>query len=423
MGKRVGCFTFAALFFYLPAAFCPSWSLGETKIGSEAPNTAAKINKSASSGPAKSTLGQSTSTRKADGPSLKRSAVAEQSTDPPASANTPTVFVPEGQDFDLLSREPFDLLSLENIKPLYTEPTMPGEGVWESATSPRDTLGLPVVYRTFYRPSIEFPNAVAYMMVIDMRKVEMRFYVGAQEPAARVASWEIPESLTCRVMAITNALWMQRHSQGGGGIYRGKVIYPMKDEMATLIIYQDGSVDIREWGPDMPYHLVQDARQLRHLIVKNGQIVSSVLRRGRAEDSEIGLGFLMGKGGTNAEGKQFWYVAHRSAFGIREDGNLVFAIGHHISTKDLAKCMVLAGCQRAIHADANPPNIVANIYLRDGSGNLLRKIALSPEQSKYTLSRYDDGYTKDYFAFFHRWPSYLPNSPVVEEPVRRSDSR
>jgi hypothetical protein len=197
-------------------------------------------------------------------------------------------------------------------------------------------------------------------------------------------------------------MWMQRHSGGAGAIFRGRVLYPMVDGMATLIIYKDGSADIQEWSSDIPIGLVQDARQLRHLIVKNGMVVRTVLRKGRVEDSEIGLGFLLGGGGRDFDGQHAWFVAHRSAFGIRKDGNIVFAIGHHIGTQDLSKALVLAGCERAIHADANPHNIVGNFYLRDPAGSLVRKAKLSPEQTKYQLNRYDEGYTKDFFVFFLR---------------------
>ncbi len=170
--------------------------------------------------------------------------------------------------------------------------------------------------------------------------------------------------------------------------------------MATLLVYKDGSVDIREWSPEIPLQAVRDARQLKHLIVKDGMVVQSIARGTRKEDAEIGLGFLLGGGGKNQDGQHFWFVAHRSAFGIRKDGNLVFAIGHHIGSKDLAKALVLAGCERGMHGDANPDNIVGNLYIRDSFGNLVTKLKLSPEQSKYTLNRYEDGYTKDFFAFF-----------------------
>lgn len=295
---------------------------------------------------------------------------------------------------------PSETIKLDNIMPLYTSPGMPGEGVWESTNSPKDSSGSPILHKTFYRPSVDFPNAIVYMMIVDMSKVYMQYYVGSQEPAAGLASSEVEPDMRSRIMAVTNAMWMQRHSKGAGAVFRGKVMYPMVDGMATLIVYKDGSVDIQEWGPDIPVHLVRDARQLRHLIVKNGMIVQSVFRNGKIEDSEIGLGFLLGGGGKNLDGKHFWFVAHRSAFGIRKDGNLVFAIGHHIGSKDLAKALVLAGCERGMHADANPHNIVGNIYQRDVTGNLVNKLRLSPEQSKYTLKRYDDSYSKDFFAFF-----------------------
>ena len=311
-----------------------------------------------------------------------------------------TVILPERGEFNLLTRDPLSMLRLDNIKPLYTSPAMQGEGVWESSGSPRDNQGRPIIYKTFYRPSVDFPNAVVYMMVIDMDLTFMRYYVGSQEPAASKGNSEVENDMRSKILAVTNAMWMQRHSRGAGAIWRGKVVYPMLEGMATLIVYKDGSVDIREWTEDIPVSLVQDARQLRHLIVKDGMIVQSVLRKGRIEDSEIGLGFLLGGGGKDQDGKHFWFVAHRSAFGIRKDGNLVFAIGHHIGSKDLAKALVLAGCERGMHADANPDNIVANLYIRDTFGNMVRKAKLSPEQANYTLNRYDDSYTKDFFAFF-----------------------
>jgi hypothetical protein len=335
-----------------------------------------------------------------------------------SSGEVLTVRLPDTGEFHLLSRDPLDMIRLDNIKPLYTSPGMPGEGVWECSGSPKDPMGSPIIYKTFYRPSVDFPNAIVYMMVIDMTKTFMQYYVGSHEPGAPLALSEVEPQLRPRVMAITNALWMQRHSKGAGAIFRGKVLYPMVDGMATLVVYKDGSVDIRDWSSEIPSNLVRDARQLRHLIVRDGMVVQSVSRANRKEDAEIGLGFLLGGGGKNLDGQHFWYVAHRSAFGIRKDGNLVFAIGHHIGSKDLAKALVLAGCDRGLHADANPDNIVGNLYIRDSFGNLVRKAPLSPEQSKYSINRYEDGYTKDFFAYFFRnasesGPSALTRTDTV----------
>ncbi|MFH0957314.1 MAG: hypothetical protein V1897_01285, partial [Pseudomonadota bacterium] len=91
-----------------------------------------------------------------------------------------TVILPQRGEFNLLARDPLDMLKLDNIKPLYTSPALQGEGVWESSGSPRDSGGRPLVYKTFYRPSVDFPNAVVYMMVIDMSMTSIQYYVGSQ---------------------------------------------------------------------------------------------------------------------------------------------------------------------------------------------------------------------------------------------------
>ena len=101
--------------------------------------------------------------------------------------------------------------------------------------------------------------------------------------------------------------------------------------------------------------------------------------------------------------RDLWFLANRSAFGIREDGNLVFAMGHHVSTKDLARALVLAGCKTAMHGDANIHNIVCNFYFqRRTRQEIVKRDRLSPEQKKYTMKRYDHGYSKDFFAFYEK---------------------
>ena len=70
----------------------------------------------------------------------------------------------------------------------------------------------------------------------------------------------------------------------------------------------------------------------------------------------------------NVTSGDLWFLANRSAFGIRPDGNLVFAVGHHISTVDLAKALVLAGCVRGMHGDANPATPWGCSIIRTGPG-------------------------------------------------------
>lgn len=312
------------------------------------------------------------------------------------------------------SREPFRSLFLKNIPPLYVTPTLPGEGVWQSAGLPSGKDGIPIVYRTSYRPSVRYANAIVYMLLLDMKQLSMKEFIGSTEPGGSSKTATVDPEDKSRLLAITNALWKQKHSGDAGTIFRGTVLKKLAPGVATIVTYNDGSVDILEWNDGIPTSLVRDALQLRHLIVKEGKVVDSVIQGGRRADSEIGLGFLLSEeepapnpywGGfaglaPSPNYGEEWFIATRSAFGIRKDGNLVFAIGHHISTKDLAKALVLAGCERAIHGDANPHNVVGNLYYRNGDGEVVKKMKLSPEQRTYTLDRYDRSYTSDFFGFF-----------------------
>lgn len=314
-------------------------------------------------------------------------------------------------------RLPFRSLSLRNIPPIYVEPRLEGEGVWEWKDLPTTEEGWPVVYRTSYRPSAEYPNAIVHMLLFDMKRLSMRLYIGSAEPHAPKEGSQVESEDTHRLVAVTNALWKQKHSKGAGAIFRGEVLREMVPGMATLVVYKDGSVDILEWNSGIPVSIVEDARQLRHLIVKDGNVVDTVIKGGQETDSEIGLGYLLAEepqyynpyqywGGYYGRGSAInysedWFIATRSAFGIRPDGNLVFAVGHHISTKDLAKALALAGCVRAIHGDANPHNVLGNLYYTDGTGKIERKAKVSPDQKDYTLRRYvNRSYTSDFFGFF-----------------------
>jgi len=312
-------------------------------------------------------------------------------------------------------RAPYKSLWLKNIPPLYVTPELPGEGIWQSQGMPTGPDGQPVMYRTSYRPSAQYANAIVHMLLFDMKHISMDLFIGSSEPGGSERTSTIEREDRPNLVAITNALWKQKHSGEGGTIFRGQVLKKLAPGLATIVAYKDGSVDILEWNEGIPVSLISDAKQLRHLIVRDGKVVDHIVNGGKQADSEIGLGYLLsenesdpnaywyGYGGVQPQANfgADWFIATRSAFGIRADGNLVFAAGYHISTKDLAKALVLAGCERAIHGDANPHNVLGNIYQVGGDGIIARKFKLSPDQKTYTLDRYvDRSYTSDYFGFF-----------------------
>lgn len=311
-------------------------------------------------------------------------------------------------------------MDVRNIPPLYTEPKLAGEGVWVKEDMSGGHDPAPLVYRTAYRPSEKFPNAITYMMLLNMKYLTAKLFLGTAEPYGKGFAPRLEATSHGKLVAITNALWQTAHAGKGGIIIRGKVLKPMVPGLATIVCYTDGSVDILEWTADIDVARVQDARQLKHLIVKDGKVVTTLVRRGKTVSAEIGLGSLLNEdrpvikmAPASPDGKptqdlnftsgDLWFIATRSAFGIRPDGNLVFAVGHHISTCDLAKALVLAGCVRAIHGDANPGNSVGVLFFTNQERQIVKKAVLSPQQDRSTRDRYlKNGYPKDFFAFFRR---------------------
>jgi hypothetical protein len=258
------------------------------------------------------------------------------------------------------------------------------------------------------------------MLLFNMKHISPRLYLGSAEPYRKASASSIEETRQSRLLAVTNSLGQTRHAGKGGIILEGQVLKKMEQGVATIIFYKNDSVDILEWNDEIPISDIRDARQLMHLIVKDGKVVTSIVKRGQVLSAEIGLGSLLSEelpvitipAGSPEEKPTYklnftsgdlWFLATRSAFGIRPDGDLVFAVGHHISTADLAKALVLAGCVRGIHGDANPGNCVGVLYHTDETGKIVRKVGLSPLQDKSTLNRYlNESYPKDFCAFFKR---------------------
>jgi hypothetical protein len=258
------------------------------------------------------------------------------------------------------------------------------------------------------------------MMALNMKHLSARLFLGSAEPYGKGYAPKLEDTVKPQLTVVTNALWQTAHAGKGGIILGGRVLKKMDPGVAAIVVYKNQNVDILEWNDEIPVSEVQDARQLKHLIAKDGKVVTSLEKGGKTVSAEIGIGSLLNedrpttKVPATAPGEKetvqlnftsgdLWFLATRSAFGIRPDGNLVFAVGHHISTVDLAKALVLAGCDRALHGDANPGNCAGVLFVREETGAIKKTLGLSPLQDVSVLDRYLKGsYPKDFFAFFRR---------------------
>ena len=81
---------------------------------------------------------------------------------------------------------------------------------------PKATDGRPLIYKTVYRPSSDYPNSIVYMALFDLKRVKTRLFIGNTEPGISLISNPAMNENLSRIVAITNAMWMQQHARARG---------------------------------------------------------------------------------------------------------------------------------------------------------------------------------------------------------------
>jgi hypothetical protein len=133
------------------------------------------------------------------------------------------------------------------------------------------------------------------------------------------------------------------------------VAEPLQRCRGSIVTYRDGTTAIGAWQEGVP---------------AAGRPVYSVLQN---------LSLLVdgGRPAANAEGciQSCWGstvgnvdVVARSALGIRQDGQLVWAAGEQLTPLALAEALAGAGVRRAVQLDINPDWVAGYLYAHGRSG-------------------------------------------------------
>jgi hypothetical protein len=269
-----------------------------------------------------------------------------------------------------------------NIRPVI-HPALPGEGVWHATYAGGGNR--PPVLVTSFRPEALYPQNVAGVAWIDHTRTTTWLYPGVQEPnvtmgAARGPE-EVPLTLRNRLVATFNSGFKLADS-GGGFASGGHTYAPLKDGLATIMRYRDGTMDIRAWnyGPDAPANVIY-ARQNLPLIIDNGHLNPNL--SGGPE-----------WGATLGNAARVW----RSGVGIDRHGNLIYAAANDMTVGSLAEVLRRAGAVRAMELDINT-YWTSFIHYRYpgavGAANLLSTMDRSPQ--RYLMP--DD---RDFFGVYLR---------------------
>ncbi|MHB1987314.1 MAG: phosphodiester glycosidase family protein [Acidimicrobiales bacterium] len=219
----------------------------------------------------------------------------------------------------------------------FVAPPLASEGVWRPTG--RRVDGIAAVYETSLRPPGSSQQAgVAWM---DTHLLAARLYSGSISPGGgpwRYTAPIEPAAAQTLVAAFNGGFKM---ADAEGGYYtQGKVVVPLRNRAASLVIYANGSVDIGAWGKDVTMTpSVVAVRQNLVPLVSGGQPSSAAA----SSDWEAW-------GSTIANADHQW----RSGLGITSDGALVYVTGAGLDPLQLAQLLVRAGALRAMQLDINP---------------------------------------------------------------------
>ena len=232
------------------------------------------------------------------------------------------------------------------IVPL-ASPPIAGEGQW----SPAGQLvqGVPAVYETYLRPDPIHTSLVVGVAWMDTTLLSATLYSGSEIPGGGPWKYTAPISSTDApsLVAAFNSGFLMADAQGGY-FSEGKMVYPLVNGDASLVIYSNGDVNIGAWGSQVSMTSnVVSVRQNLQLLVDNGAPVPGL---NASDTTKWGLTL----------GNQIY--VWRSGLGITANGALVYVGGPGLNITTLANLLVRAGAVRAMETDINTDWVNFSVY-------------------------------------------------------------
>jgi hypothetical protein len=261
------------------------------------------------------------------------------------------------------------------------KPALPGEGVWHATRA--SLAARPPLLVTTLRDQPEYPRVVAGLAWIDTKRTTLTLNPGRLEPSVPVprGSMDVPAADRSRLLATFNSGFKLSDSHGGFAV-GGHTYAPLRDGQGTLVGYTDGRLDVLDWryGSRIPSG-VSFARQNLPLIVEGGRPSPNI-----GNDAEWGA--------TVGNAILVW----RSAIGVDEHGNLIYAAGEDQTVASLARVLIRAGAIRAMELDINSYWVSFITYGAPGAADPSKLL----EGIERPDTRYLEPDDRDFFALYSR---------------------
>ncbi len=198
------------------------------------------------------------------------------------------------------------------------------------------------------------------MLWMDPAFLRFRFIPGYTWPehSPRTKADHDPTTWLGSMIAAFNGAY-KLSDKAGGYYYRGKRVAPLRNGLASMVFYKDGSLQVGVWGVDVQMTPnVLAVRQNLKPIVRNG------VSQTRASDRALTWGRTITKDP----------YTNRSALGVLADGTLVFLFAHAATPSMLAADLVAVGAQVAIALDMNGLWPTGYLYRHHGATIIGSKI-------------------------------------------------
>lgn len=189
------------------------------------------------------------------------------------------------------------------------------------------------------------PAGIAWM---DTHLLSARLYSGSKSPGGGPYQYTaaIQPAQAASLVAAFNGGFLMKDAHGGY-YTEGRLIDPLVNGAASLVIYADGTVNVGAWGSDLTMRPdVVAVRQNLVPIVAGGQPTAAA-----ASPNWQAWGATCGARSCSGPGIEHQW---RSAVGVTSDGALVYAAGPALDPLQLADLLARAGVARGMELDINP---------------------------------------------------------------------
>jgi hypothetical protein len=230
--------------------------------------------------------------------------------------------------------------------PLVVSPALPGEGQWLPVGP--SIHGTPGMYEAQFRADTTYTSEITSAVWMDPTLLRVALNPGLTEPGG---SWpETPyinaSELPSAVAAFNGGF---RIADAKGGFYlNGRTAVPLRTGAASIVIYQNGRINIGAWGSDVTMTPdVSAVLQNLVLMVDNSQVSPLATHN----DNRVWGSTL----GANV-------VVARSGIGVTANGALIYVAGPALTARTLAEALQRAGAVRAMTLDLNPEWVTFNFF-------------------------------------------------------------